>query len=306
MITCKRILAVVQADNPEQPALSRAIEIARKTGAEVHALLVVYDFSYDMTTMLTRSEREAMRDAVTKDRIAWAEKNLTRYDDYDVKVAVEWSDKRYEAITRYTINRQIDLVVKATRKHDDFASVLFTPTDWHLLRKCPAPVLLVKAHAWPEHGNILAAVNVGTEDKEHAQLNDKLTGIAKDYAELLSGQVHLVNAYPSAPLNIAIEIPDFNPETYHNAVRNHHVQEMENHSAKFGIGVANCHVVEGLPDIAIPKVTEQLDAELVVIGTVGRTGLSAAFLGNTAEHVIDNLNCDVLAVKPDGFTSPVK
>lgn len=306
MITCKRILAVVQADNPEQPALSRAIEIARKTGAEVHALLVVYDFSYDMTTMLTRSEREAMRDAVTKDRIAWAEKNLTRYDDYDVKVAVEWSDKRYEAITRYTINRQVDLVVKATRKHDDFASVLFTPTDWHLLRKCPAPVLLVKAHAWPEHGNIVAAVNVGTEDKEHAQLNDKLTGIAKDYAELLSGQVHLVNAYPSAPLNIAIEIPDFNPETYHNAVRNHHVQEMENHSAKFGIGVANCHVVEGLPDIAIPKVTEQLDAELVVIGTVGRTGLSAAFLGNTAEHVIDNLNCDVLAVKPDGFTSPVK
>lgn len=306
MITCKRILAVVQADNPEQPALSRAIEIARKTGAEVHALLVVYDFSYDMTTMLTRSEREAMRDAVTKDRIAWAEKNLTRYDDYDVKVAVEWSDKRYEAITRYTINRQIDLVVKATRKHDDFASVLFTPTDWHLLRKCPAPVLLVKAHAWPEHGNIVAAVNVGTEDKEHAKLNDKLTGIAKDYAELLSGQVHLINAYPSAPLNIAIEIPDFNPETYHNAVRNHHVQEMENHSAKFGIGVANCHVVEGLPDIAIPKVTEQLDAELVVIGTVGRTGLSAAFLGNTAEHVIDNLNCDVLAVKPDGFTSPVK
>lgn len=306
MITCKRILAVVQADKPEQPALSRAIEIARKTGAEVHALLVVYDFSYDMTTMLTRSEREAMRDAVTKDRIAWAEKNLTRYDDYDVKVAVEWSDKRYEAITRYTINRQIDLVVKATRKHDDFASVLFTPTDWHLLRKCPAPVLLVKAHAWPEHGNIVAAVNVGTEDKEHAQLNDKLTGIAKDYAELLSGQVHLVNAYPSAPLNIAIEIPDFNPETYHNAVRNHHVQEMENHSAKFGIGVANCHVVEGSPDIAIPKVTEQLDAELVVIGTVGRTGLSAAFLGNTAEHVIDNLNCDVLAVKPDGFTSPVK
>ncbi len=306
MITCKRILAVVQADNPEQPALSRAIEIARKTGAEVHELLVVYDFSYYMTTMLTRSEREAMRDAVTKDRIAWAEKNLTRYDDYDVKVAVEWSDKRYEAITRYTINRQIDLVVKATRKHDDFASVLFTPTDWHLLRKCPAPVLLVKAHAWPEHGNIVAAVNVGTEDKEHAQLNDKLTGIAKDYAELLSGQVHLVNAYPSAPLNIAIEIPDFNPETYHNAVRNHHVQEMENHSAKFGIGVANCHVVEGLPDIAIPKVTEQLDAELVVIGTVGRTGLSAAFLGNTAEHVIDNLNCDVLAVKPDGFTSPVK
>ena len=48
-----------------------------------------------------------------------------------------------------------------------------------------------------------------------------------------------------------------------------------------------------------------LDAELVVIGTVGRVGISAALIGNTAEHVIDELNCDVLAIKPDGFVSPL-
>lgn len=48
-----------------------------------------------------------------------------------------------------------------------------------------------------------------------------------------------------------------------------------------------------------------LDAELVIIGTVGRVGLSAALIGNTAEHVIDELNCDVLAIKPDGFESPL-
>jgi universal stress protein E len=38
---------------------------------------------------------------------------------------------------------------------------------------------------------------------------------------------------------------------------------------------------------------------MVVIGTIGRTGLSAAIIGNTAEHVIDRLDCDVLALKPD-------
>jgi universal stress protein E len=43
----------------------------------------------------------------------------------------------------------------------------------------------------------------------------------------------------------------------------------------------------------------------VVIGTVGRTGLSAALVGNTAEHVIDSLDCDVLALKPDGYVSPL-
>jgi len=42
-----------------------------------------------------------------------------------------------------------------------------------------------------------------------------------------------------------------------------------------------------------------------VLGTIGRTGLSAAFLGNTAEQVIDHLRCDLLALKPDDFKSPI-
>ncbi|WP_240772915.1 BtpA/SgcQ family protein, partial [Salmonella enterica] len=42
-------------------------------------------------------------------------------------------------------------------------------------------------------------------------------------------------------------------------------------------------------------------AGIVVLGTVGRTGLSAAFLGNTAEQVIDHLRCDLLVIKPDEY-----
>ena len=59
------------------------------------------------------------------------------------------------------------------------------------------------------------------------------------------------------------------------------------------------------PLVSLPKLAQQLDAEMVVIGTIGRTGLSAAIIGNTAEHVIDRLDCDVLAVKPAGFICPL-
>ena len=47
MIECKRILAVVDAERDNQPALSRAYELASKTGASVTAMMVVYDLSYD-------------------------------------------------------------------------------------------------------------------------------------------------------------------------------------------------------------------------------------------------------------------
>ena len=55
----------------------------------------------------------------------------------------------------------------------------------------------------------------------------------------------------------------------------------------------------------IESVSNEIDAELVILGTIGRTGISAALIGNTAEHVIDRLNCDVLAIKPEGYISPL-
>ena len=305
MIECKRILAVVDAERDNQPALSRAYELASKTGASVTAMMVVYDLSYDMTTMLSPDEREAMRDAVTKEHAKWLATHLQEQGFTETDIVVEWNNRSYESIIYYTLNNQIDLVVKATKKHDDLASVIFTPTDWHLMRKCPRPVLLVKEHGWPEGGEIIAAVNVGSEDDEHAALNDKLTVIANDYASLLKGSVNLVNSYPSTPLNIAIEVPEFDPDTYHDAVKNHHLKEMRSHALKYGIPEDKCVVREGLPEKVIPQVAKALDAELVVIGTVGRVGISAALISNTAEHVIDELNCDVLAIKPDGFVSPL-
>ena len=305
MINYQHILAVVEMERDTQPALSRAQEISDKTGATITAMLVVYDLSYDMTTMLSPDEREAMKDAVTKENASWLSEHLRQLGFSHIDIVVQWNNRAFEAVIHHVIDNDIDLVVKATKRHDDLASVIFTPTDWHLLRKCPSPVLLVKEHDWPEGGQIIAAVNVGSEDDEHNLLNDKLTVIANDYAKLLNGNVNLVNSYPSTPLNIAIEVPEFDPDAYNNSVKHHHQAEMAGHAKKYGITTANTYVKEGLPEKVIPMVAKDIDAELVIIGTVGRVGLSAALIGNTAEHVIDELDCDVLAVKPDGFVSPL-
>ena len=67
---------------------------------------------------------------------------------------------------------------------------------------------------------------------------------------------------------------------------------------KFGINENMTHVEKGLPEEVIPDLAEHLQAGIVVLGTVGRTGISAAFLGNTAEQVIDHLRCDLLVRHP--------
>ena len=101
------------------------------------------------------------------------------------------------------------------------------------------------------------------------------------------------------------EIPEFDPAGHTAAVQQHHQIEMQKFAELHDITGSCCVVKQGLPEIVIPATAEILDAELVVIGCLGRVGISAALIGNTAEQVIDSLNCDVLAIKPEGFASPI-
>ncbi|QTL34547.1 universal stress protein UspE [Pseudoalteromonas viridis] len=301
----KRILTVIDPTKQQQNSLDRSISLAQKTGAKITAFLSIYDFSYEMTTMLSREEREAMREAVIKDREAWISELTSGYQNIDIETKVVWHNRPYEAIIKTVLEHEFDLVIKATHQHDTLKSVIFTPTDWHLIRKCPAPVLLVKDQAWPEKGEILAAVNAVSDDEQHQALNNRIIKDAQFLCELANASLSLVNTYPATPVNIAIEIPEFNPSQYNEAVKKHHEDETWALAQRFGLSDSQCVIKEGLPEDVIPHIAKQKNAELVVIGTVGRTGLSAALVGNTAEHVIDSLDCDVLALKPDGYKSPL-
>jgi universal stress protein E len=305
----QKILAVIDSNIGHQKSLVRAIEISRKTGASITAFFTIYDFSYEMTTMLSMDERETMRQAVVDDRTEWLSSLIdTDFADSHctIDIKVVWHNRPYESIIYEVIDKGYDLIVKGTQQHSILQSVIFTPTDWHIMRKAPVPVLLVKEHDWPIGGKILAAVNLGVDIVEHKSLNQQITCHALQFASLLKAELHLVNAYPGTPSNIVIEIPEFDPTHYNQVVRQHHVDAMQALAQQHNISLQHCHVEEGLPEDVIPKYEQQLDAELVVLGTVGRQGISAALIGNTAEHVIDKLNCDVLAIKPDGFVCPIR
>ena len=304
----KKLLVVVDPTSDKQPALARAVELASKNQAAITVFLSIFDFSYEMTSILSGHEREAMRQGVIAQRKAWIEDLVEAYSKTDsvIETEVIWHNRPFESIIQHAIAGEYDLIVKGTHEHDKLKSVIFTPTDWHLMRKAPVPVLLVKEHDWPVAGKILCAVNVGSEDDDHQSLNGKIIEHAQGLAQKFDAQVHLVNGYPGTPVNLAIELPDFDAHTYSETIRMQHEQRVGSLANTFGISTDFCHVKEGLPEDVIPDLALHLDAELVILGTVGRTGFSAALIGNTAEHVIDSINCDLLAIKPDGYHSPLE
>ncbi|WP_440905026.1 universal stress protein UspE [Catenovulum sp. SX2] len=302
-----KILVVIEPNDEKLKALKRAVALAHKTGATITAYLAVYDFSYEMTTMLSAEERELMRRCMVEERTQWLEDVLEPFASQvsQIRPLVEWHNRPFEAVIKQVIQYKYDLVVKATHEHSVLQAVIFTPTDWHLLRKCPCSVLLVKEHDWPDNGTILAAINSVSQEQQHIDLNNNIIGTSQYMRSLLQANLKLLNCYPAGAVSLAVEIPEFDPTAYREAIRQHHLSSTLKYAKAFDIVEENCILAEGLPEDSITQYAKELDAELIVLGTIGRSGLTAALLGNTAEHLLDGVNCDVLALKPYGFQSPV-
>lgn len=207
----QNILVAIDPQQDDQPALRRAVYLNQLIGGKIKAFLPIYDFSYEMTTLLSPDERTSMRQGVISQRSEWIREQAQAYLDagVDIDIKVIWHNRPYEAIIQEVLAHQHDLVLKMAHQHDRLEAVIFTPTDWHLLRKCPCPVWMVKDQPWPEGGKALVAVNLASEEPHHDALNQKLIRETVKLAESVNHtEVHLVGAYPITPINIAIELPD--------------------------------------------------------------------------------------------------
>jgi nucleotide-binding universal stress UspA family protein len=89
--------------------------------------------------------------------------------------------------------------------------------------------------------------------------------------------------------------------------RSEQLDELVTSSAPVLDGVdVHVELVKGQARQLLPDLVISHKIDLVVMGTVCRTGLKGLIIGNTAEKVLNELTCSVLAVKPDGFESSVK
>ena len=300
------ILVVLNPENDKQYALARAVRLAKEqknsNPVKITLFLAIYDLSYEMSALLSPEERAEMHRNVIEQRKLAIQPYIEKYasDGINFSSTVVWHSNEAEAITTEVETHNYDLVVKYTNAEESLKSLIVTPVDWQILRKCPTPILVVKDGDWKHQRCILVAVNVSDDENEaHSTFNDELVSLSMDLADSLDrGNIHLVTAYPPTPINMAIDLPEFSSGEYSSGLRGQYLLNMKALRQKYGIDGDHTHVLEGFPEDVIPQVAEKLEAELVILGTIGRTGLSAAFLGNTAEHVISKLNCNLLAIKP--------
>ena len=184
----------------------------------------------------------------------------------------------------------------------------FGAVDMELLRKCLCPVLLVRHGGRDQHPGIVGAVNASTREPSERALNTKIVEWALLVAELEGGVPALLQAWtPFAERMVRSHASDDAFAVYAEKVREGTASDLEQLAASFGERMSGVpvHHRRGEPDMIIVEFVVAEGIDLVVMGTLARSGIAGLLIGNTAERVLRKLPCSVLAVKPDGFVSPV-
>ena len=311
MKAIRRILfAVRNPDAARQPALIKAVGIAKSCGASLELFHALASPVFATLQPMTGESIDSLRSRLLEHARARLEKfaALARRHRVPVECSAEWDYPPHEAIVRRAQKIEADLIVAECHRGRHSRRWLMQLTDWELLRASELPVLLLKNARSYRRPVVLAAVDPTHAHAKPARLDADILQAAAQLSCTLHGRLHVMFAN-NPPLNaLGLGDPTLNGAAI---AMTYDELELEGREA-FGrfmdamdVEPARRHLVNRPPALAIPAIARSTRAGLVVMGAVSRSALQRLFIGNTAERVLDALPCDVLVVKPRGTKTRV-
>lgn len=318
----KNILCVITTPHTSEALLERAVTLAETNQARLSVVTVARHVSIgmglpeggpissDLQAAVQESAQQVLEQAVDPFR---------ERRELESRVLV---GSLFLEIIREVLRKGHDLVIKSAEDPEWLDSLLGSE-DMHVLRKCPCPVWLVKPGAPKNYRSIVAAVDL---DYGHRQdvlqtrrlLNRNILELASSLALTNFSALHIVHAWEaiaeSAMRGGFLRMSEAKVDAYVNQVKKHRESEMahalEELNSRPGGPVLDrieykVHLAKGRPRKTIPAVAREVQADMVVMGTVARTGIPGFITGNTAEMILTQIRSSVLAIKPEGFCTPV-
>lgn len=312
----KNILYVVETNVNQDNALARAVALAETNQAQLTVLEVIPRLS--MTFKM--QEGDIVDELINRQHQHYLQQLIAPYVarlTIDTRLLV---GSTYLEVIRAVLSQHYDLVIKAA-ENPDFLERLFGATDMHLLRKCPCPLWLISPLEQYKHSqqNIMAAIDFDPIDfvEEEQHFNRQILDISASVAAADLSTLHVVHVWDAIAEGIISMWSDKSHQSlteYIEEERLAHQQGLDALAAgmRQRIGAAaydylapKFHLVKGDARKLIPALSHNLAIDLVVMGSVARTGIAGLIIGNTAETILEQLQCSVLVLKPQGFVSPV-
>lgn len=293
----KNILVVYDDAIGGDDALGQAVALARENAARL-----------TVTTVLRESQLSPRIVGETEKRLQRLALGVRHagVSKIDTKVLIGIP---FLEVIRQVIGAHHDLVVTGAEAGRVLKDVFFGSAATHLMRKCPCPVWVVKPGQSVPYTKILAAVDPQPPSLED-HFNIKIMDLATTLASRDRAVLHILHAWEVDGKDfdtIRSEMPPREREALLEQHRGKHSLALRDLLARYPMAEIEhrVHLPRERPERAIGRLAEQERIDLIVMGTVARTGIPGFFIGNAAESVLGSVKCGMLTVKPAGFETPV-
>jgi universal stress protein E len=302
MSTFKKILVNINPIDDKHPALDQAMEVGARMQADVtivDVLPTVPDrarpFVSDQMEQELVDHRWQLLHAIAATRGSAIGATLLRGPAPAISLIREIQIGGYDLLVRS------HGLPHATPKP-------FGAVDMQLLRKCPCPVWLVGSSAHTRPRRILAAIDASSVEPGEPELNRSILDLALTIRDLEGSHLTVLHAWSAFGYQFLERRKSAGErDAFVDAARRKARHDLDAAVAQLGTKRAGVEplLMEGEPQDVLPAYAESHGVDLVVMGTVARTGIAGFVMGNTAERILTRLRASVVAIKPRGFVSPV-
>lgn len=292
-----RILVITPKDPKETAAIRKGMSLAALTGARLEIIDFCHEDLEDISQHTDTSEAK-LKKTIMEHKSGTLEASIKTvrqsdpsYKDLNINSKVIWENLIYEWIIKKTTNENFDLVIKTGRRSE---TTFYTPTDFHLLRGCRAPVYLLTARKWKKKSTVLVALDVEGKGRSNEKLNLQLLKIGRTMADAMNSELACCFVVNVPEILKDLDIVDVS--TYKKKAREIYLPQVIKLVEAFGITKQNIYREIGKPAGCIQKIANKLKVNVLIIGTISRKGISGKLIGNTAEQVLKYLFTDMICI----------
>jgi nucleotide-binding universal stress UspA family protein len=305
----KKLLVPIDPEAKAQPALRRAAQLAQSNDAELDVIEVMEEAPPYVGRLMQRLHVDTTLEDIKRESAKRVEALVAPLKATGLKVRTHVATGTpFLEIIRTVIRYHHDLVVKTVEPERGWKQMFFGGTDRHLLRQCPSGLWLVQPAEPARYQRILVAVDPDIEDQVKRELATRLLHMATSLAQAEGAELRMGHAWvPFAEAKFKAHMTTAEFGSYLRGYKQESTTRLRTFlsMASVDIPANRIHLVKGQADLVIPRLAKRHAVDLVVLGTIGRSGIPGFFIGNTAERILNQLACSILTIKPPGFISPV-
>jgi universal stress protein E len=284
---------------------AEALWLARAHRATLHVVHVVPSLPRSIWWSEAISARELQRAVIEQRGRQLHELAHARTRGVKVTTEVREGIPHVELI-RAAVAQQADVLVVSDEPLRRGKRGAFGTVTMKLLRKCPVPVWAARTATHDRVRRVMAAVDV--EDTH--SLNEQVLRLAQQFARARDARLFVIHAWTLWGEHLLKGYGGVSPASLEKLLADRHLETLTAVQQLVAAQVPaerqpEVLVVKGDAREAIPAAVREHQIDLLVMGTVARAGVSGFVIGNTAEKILNDLDCSVLTAKPEGFVTPI-